>query len=164
MIYRETAGFCLKKPINSKFYLYFNNFSLILSEISFLSHSFPKNSFKETFNSSISFDLANTQHFSSTNSEVAHSEYQNTGTPINKASTVPIQKLSFVKLINPEESLTISCIPSGFHPVKIIVSQAIAFNDASSGQDQITINGKYNSLNNLIISHVSLTKLTNLPT
>jgi hypothetical protein len=148
----------------TNFYLYFNNFSLILSEISFLSRSLDKNIFRHLFNSTISLEFTNTQHFSSTNSEVAHSEYQKTGTHINKASTVHIQKLSFVRLINHEESLTISCIPSGFHPVKIIVSQAIAFKLASSGQDQITINGNLSSLNNSMITQVSLTKLTNLQT
>jgi hypothetical protein len=132
--------------------------------MSFLFHFFDKNSSKPNFNVSISLESTKTQQFSSTNSDVAHSENQKTGTHINNASTVQIQKLSLVRFINHAESLTISCIHEGFHQVKIIVSQAKAFNNISSGQDPITINGKCNSLNSLIISPVSLTKLTNLPT
>jgi hypothetical protein len=120
----------------------------MLSEIFFLSQSLCKKDFRDIFNTSISLESTKTQEFISTSSAVAQSEKPNTGTHINKASTVPIQKLSFVKLINQEESLTISCIPSGFHQVKIIVSQAISFKDCSSGQDQTTTNGRCNSLNN----------------
>jgi hypothetical protein len=115
-------------------------------------------------NSFISFDGVRTQEFSSTSSAVAHSEYQKTGTHINSASTVQIQKLSFVRFISHEESLIISIIPSGFHHVNMIEFPAIPLRYFSSGPAQIIIRGSCNLLNNLIMVPVSLTKLTSLPT
>jgi hypothetical protein len=108
--------------------------------------------------------FANIQLSSQTSSDVAHSANHNTGTHIRRASTVHIQKLSLVKLINPEESLIIFSIHSGFHHVKITVSQAKAFNSFSSGPEPITIKGNFNLLKRLIIVPVSLTKFTSLPT
>ena len=134
------------------------------SEISFLSRFFARKYCISSSRLLNSFFFAKIPQSLSTSSAVAPSANQNTGTPIKSASTVHIPKLSFVRLTNPAASLMISAIHSGFRPVKITVLPASCLSSSSSGPEPITIKGSCKRLKSWIISPVSLTKLTNLPT
>jgi hypothetical protein len=103
-------------------------FSLIFSEICFLSRCLVWKSSTAEIRFFIVFFSSKIPLFSSTSSGVAPSLNQITGTPISKASTVPIPKLSLVRFIIPLAFFTIFWVSSGeSRPRKMMVSHAMDF-------------------------------------